>query len=561
VLVVSFVALAACVLVLTVDYQLFDTNYYTLWEATALLDGDHPYGDFYEWGVPLQAALSVVAQIVAGHRLIGEFVLAWLFIAASVAIAVRIALHLSQSVAATSATMVLAVVVLAATPIYHYPKLFLYTAAVPLAWWYMQRASMARAAVFGAATAVAFLFRHDHAVYIAALALCTFAAVHLVDRSHRSVRAFVRDGAVYAVAATLVVAPWAVMVQRGEGLPQYVRSRAEFFQNQSGKTFVWSALARMSPARAVRPDPESSSGLPTRSEAEAWLYQVTLLVPLLLLVSAARELRTRSGTDVTREVTIAAVFLLIMESRALREPSYFVVVAPITAALAARLVARRRPDTSAPRDATRRRWDAGSRLLFRAVVASMLLLTSIAALGYVRESELLRPREAVRRLRQARHALTAVPPIDGYLPRDQALRIDRATFSASDAGDKIPLMLRYVHDCTRTGDRILVTGSTPFQVGYYAERPVAGGHLFWHSGWRSDAVHEMESLALLKAHRVPFAVSTTDPVLQDFRQYPHIRDYLTAHYREVPESGGLLLIERHTTPTGRFGAVGFPCFR
>ena len=49
------------------------------------------------------------------------------------------------------------------------------------------------------------------------------------------------------------------------------------------------------------------------------------------------------------------------------------------------------------------------------------------------------------------------------------------------------VLLRYVHDCTSPGDRVLVTGSTPFQVGYLVERPIAGGHLFWRDGWRRDA--------------------------------------------------------------------------
>jgi hypothetical protein len=35
--------LTAAVLMYTVAEQIFDTNFYVLWEATALLAGDHPY--------------------------------------------------------------------------------------------------------------------------------------------------------------------------------------------------------------------------------------------------------------------------------------------------------------------------------------------------------------------------------------------------------------------------------------------------------------------------------------------------------------------------------------
>jgi hypothetical protein len=51
-------AFAAIVLILTAEYQIYDTNFYTLAETPGLLAGDHPYRDFFDWGVPLQAALS-----------------------------------------------------------------------------------------------------------------------------------------------------------------------------------------------------------------------------------------------------------------------------------------------------------------------------------------------------------------------------------------------------------------------------------------------------------------------------------------------------------------------
>ena len=45
-------ALNLVVLILTAEQQIYDTNFYSLWEATALLAGDHPYRDFFEWGIP-----------------------------------------------------------------------------------------------------------------------------------------------------------------------------------------------------------------------------------------------------------------------------------------------------------------------------------------------------------------------------------------------------------------------------------------------------------------------------------------------------------------------------
>ena len=47
-----FVGLStAAFLMLTLRRQLLNSdNFHLLWEATALLAGDHPYRDFFDWG-------------------------------------------------------------------------------------------------------------------------------------------------------------------------------------------------------------------------------------------------------------------------------------------------------------------------------------------------------------------------------------------------------------------------------------------------------------------------------------------------------------------------------
>ena len=46
-------ALSAFVLILTAESQIYDNNFYSLAETPGLLAGDHPYRDFFDWGVPL----------------------------------------------------------------------------------------------------------------------------------------------------------------------------------------------------------------------------------------------------------------------------------------------------------------------------------------------------------------------------------------------------------------------------------------------------------------------------------------------------------------------------
>jgi len=164
-------------------------------------------------------------------------------------------------------------------------------------------------------------------------------------------------------------------------------------------------------------------------------------------------------------------------------------------------------------------------------------------------------------MRSAATQLFVTPPIEGRLPTRDAQRYSQDVWNSGDPSDKGDFMLRYIHDCLAPGDRVLVTGSTPYHVGYYLRRPIAGGHLFWHHRWRADPVREAQSLALLERQSVPFAFSTHDPVLDDFRPYPKIREYLSRHYVELEGSGGLLLVDSRRHPTGRYGALGLPCFR
>src|SRR5512132_1545493 len=93
-------ALSAAVLIFTVKFQIYDTNFHGLWEATALLSGDHPYRDFFEWGIPLQALLSAAVQRGFGYRMLGEFVTQWVFLVAGAMLAFSCGVRLSRSVAA-----------------------------------------------------------------------------------------------------------------------------------------------------------------------------------------------------------------------------------------------------------------------------------------------------------------------------------------------------------------------------------------------------------------------------------------------------------------------------
>jgi hypothetical protein len=195
----------------------------------------------------------------------------------------------------------------------------------------------------------------------------------------------------------------------------------------------------------------------------------------------------------------------------------------------------------------------------------MLLLGVLNVYGMVRGTPLTRPWELVtERAPRALAQLLATPPLDAFMSREAAEAMLAAT--GGDAWNLGTLsegrhpLLRYLHDCTSPEDRVWVSGSTPFHVGYLIDRRIAGGHLYWHQAWRRDPEGQAVSLRLLRSTSVPFLFSANDPVLDELVPYPQIREHVLGHYDEVPGTAGHLFVERGRMPTSTFGPARFPCF-
>ena len=599
VLVIVVGVLTAVVLVLNSRAQLFDSNFIMLSEGMALLAGDHPYRDFFESGTPAGAYLSMAAQWLSGYRLIGEFLIHWILITAGVVLSFQLGSRLSGSVAALLAALAVALVLLSLAPTYHYTKIIVFPLALWCAWRYLERPGTGRAAAVGAIGALGFLFRHDYGLYIAVLAVASGALVLAAVPPREWLRIAVRHTSAAVIAAVLLLMPWAVTVARSEGLAAYTEARLAMYEAPPG--FVYRRLLDINPwrdLRAHRPPPEPGViafiwnparvdetvlrqleakyelrllpdrdaqgrlqyqipnrfdvrlfeldpyindgigfewdrleeirlGLPTPDSALAWLTQVMLVIPLLFMgsalwslarVRAAAELRDPARMDAQR-LLLAGVFLVAIDLSLFRQPSYMVVVAPLTLALAARFLAR-------------------GHVVARAAAVVVLLLTGYAGVVWAREAPMYEPSRLVERTSEAFERLLASPP-------------------ASAANDTF----RYLYECTAPGDRLLVTGSTPFDVNYYAERPFAGGHTLWHFNWRSDPAREAESMALLSRQRVPFAFSSSDPLLNDFTRYPRIHAYLVENFRAIDGFDGRLLVNTTLQPVRRFGERNLECFR
>jgi hypothetical protein len=510
---------AAFVLMVTAQEQIFDATFYAMANAVSILSGDRIYRDFFEPGVPLASYTAALAQLLSGHRLIGEFVRQWLFIVAAFGMATHLSLRLSQSAAATSVTMVTALLVLAVTPIYHHDKLFFFPLMVLVCWRYIDLPTARRGAMCGCVTAIAFLFRHDYGVYLGTGSLAAFVLARVAIPESRQVRAIIRDALAYIIAVLIVLSPWLVAVATREGLLEYARSRAELFEGTPGVAYA--SLLNINPVRTFRL-PLS----PSANTAIVWIQQMALLVSMALFLTGLWLVwRTWRQPDIDRReaccMLLAGSFLVVVDTALLRQPSYVVVVAPLTAGLSARFLATRV-------------------LAARVIAVTLVALTMLAALIWMRGNpvyELYKPLQASRSVVKTFTRLIAYPPDYEYLPFD------------------------YLRECTAPGDHILATGLTPPHVSYYAQRPIAGGHIRWRRGWRSDPFHEAQSLALLQRQSVPIAFSTADPVLDTFKSYPRIHAYLADNYTAVEGTKGFIMVDKRRRPTGTFGPDRFPCFR
>jgi hypothetical protein len=541
---------------------------------------------------------------------IAEVVLQWVFIVVGVVIAFHLGLQLSGSWKAMLAMVPVTMLMLANTPTYHYTKLFVFPLAIWLAWRYLDRPTPGRSAALGMVSSAAFFFRHDHGLWVGAASLLALVLGRVAGQASRQRRGTLIDLGAYTAAVTICLLPWVLVVQRTEGVVAYVQARGAVYQSAGNPyrrllgleglrelrpvslppskagtvEFVWAPgvdlalrqkLERQHGLRGPAPQPNlqrvryelanlydlnllelrryvrEESGfdwtrlnevryrLPSRATATLGIAQVALVIPLLLVVLGARE--ARRGWSRTREIPLdglrmilAGSVLAVVDAALLRQPSYVAAVMPLTAALSARFLARR---SDADRSI------AGARPISqraRRLAAMTLLIVTTCAAGLASAGVSMFGR-----------------PLDESI---DAAVTSVATLMASPPEGKSDAFV-YLRECTGPADRLLVGGMTPFHVNYYTRRALAGGHLYWHSGWRNDPERETESLALLRRQSVPFAYSTSDPILDDFSGYPRIRAHLMQHYAELPGSNGRILFDTRKQRVRDYGEQAWPCFR
>lgn len=513
---------------------LSNDHYVHLARAQQLLLGAVPVRDFVDPGMPLTYGASALARVLFGETQGSEVTLVLLGLAAGAALTALCAMSLTSSIGLTSLAVVLEV--LAYPRSYSYPKILLYALGACAVVAVSRRPTTGRVLACAVVAAVAFLFRHDHGLYIGLGTAVALALRHLPDA-----RAALRAVALFSGVVAVLLFPWAVFVQYYEGLPQYFHSALEFTRREVS-------------ASGLRALPGVSLDAPlSPANAEAWLAWLWVGTPIVsLIVAAARSLRgTEAWPGESAAVTGLAVTALVADYGFLRDPIAMRLpdAAVLPLLLLAWLVATAWAFTP----------HAGVRLVLR-IASLAVLVPAAAAVGYIGDVRERLDRAGVfdGSASMARH----VRAIRAELRKREAQALQ--TPSRVVAG--LAPLFDYLASCSRETDRLLVTGQYP-DVYLAAGRGFAGGHVAFMEGFYTSRREQERSLAWLQRETVPFVLLVRDaqPVFE--HDFPLLNGYISRSHTPlfdvaIPETDGVrLLVDRQRQATGTYAGTNWPCFR
>jgi hypothetical protein len=489
-----------------------------------MLFGDWPTRDFLDPGLPLMYAISAAAQLVFGRNLFAEAMLvsgAFGLAAALTIVAVR---DLTGSV---TAGLVAAACEVAIFPLtYSYPKVLLYAAGPLFMWWYQRRPSLARLTGLAAFVIFAFLFRHDHGIYLGAGAAV---AVALATGTGIQKRFAARLG-VFAGLLSLAVLPYLLYLALHGGVLTHFERGLAFSAAEAERTTLMT--------------PFFSAQASLAKNSAAFLYYVFQLLPIGAAAVLLARFKTPDWRTTAACVAPVIVIAFLVNHGFLRET-----------------LSDRLPDAVVPAlflAAWLMTTSRGSTLQSRVAVGACAVI--FVATGAI----------AVGQVGHTSEQLNRASLFGGFrrLPERFADRSDelheRFAVRQMPAGPVFALLplFAYLDRCTTPEHRLLLPGFIP-EVAFYARRPFAAGRASFFPGTFTSAADQAFSERRLAREVVPVAI-VSSPWRDGMPLF--IRQYIADRFTPVgsyPYSGGAVdvLVNRTLTPVSRDGATGWPCFR
>jgi hypothetical protein len=420
---------------------------------------------------------------------------------------------------------------------YSYPKVLMYAVAS----WAMvalsARASGRRIAIIAAVISVAFLFRHDHGLFVGVASVVCLA---MASRASGWSIFIKRAGAltVYTIALLL---PWIVFIALNGGLVEYFVGGLEYSRAEAVATALPGfPLVDLNPPRS------------TMANAEAWLFWLFWSLPLLsgvvLSVRVARGVERWSGES-------AAIAGLV------------VLATVVNASFLRQTLQVRLPDAVVPAAALGSwllalcwvgHWRVRTLQLAVQLATVSVLTISVVAIariadvaglydetdigrGPVRAAEHARE---VSRLLGSRHRQNLSPPS----------RVSRALMP----------FVSYLDRCTSVSDRLIVTGEFP-EVLVIAGRAFAGDGVVFGS-WYASVTHQERTVMRLHVRPPLFVVHAGD--YDGFRgRFGSVDAFVNGAYErfaEVPVEGTSsvrILVYSERVAARSDPETGWPCYR
>ena len=535
---------------------LTDDHFFYVVRGWQILFGDIPVRDFVDHGAPLYYYIAAAVQVLFGRGTLSELAFSTTVLSASAVVTFLLATRASGSIIAGLAACLLHVWL--GPRFYNYPKVLIYAVAIPLLWRFADRPSAQLRVWLAVLTVMAFLFRHDHGVFVGlatAVLMLSLTGLRFAER--------VRHLVIYGLLVLALVAPYFVFIQVNGGVVSYFRQASAWAErDRAREPVVW-------PGLFDNPDGESDEAkagslvAKVRDNGAAWVYYTEILLPFfaLFVLAASRDGFRPEWPHAREKLAMVAVLGAVLDAGFLRSP------------LEARLA-----DPSVPLAILMAWWlvslprmllgDASLRPSWLPVRWPIRVAVTVVGAGIAILFAVLVKGDLYTRLDKASmtdrfgKAFERVGVISNQLRVDWDLGLWAAR---PERPDLITLSL-YVNACTTPDDRVLVQSYLP-QVLAIARRAFAGGHADLRPGFFEFEEAQRLTVERLRSRSVPIILLDTEDSLRSFyRSFPIVTAYIDQEYRQAgmhifDERFGLTLyVKKDRTPTGTYEPLGWPCF-
>ena len=537
---------------------LTDDHFFYLARGWQILFGDVPVRDFVDHGAPLYYYVAAAVQALFGRGTLSELLFSVTVLACGATLTFWLAARASGSV--VLGLLGAGFQVLLDPRFYNYPKILAYATAIPLLWSFAERPSARNRFGVAVATAIWFLFRHDHGVFIAGAMVATLALSSDMPWSQRF-----RHVAIYGALVVVLLAPYLVFIERSGGVYTYFRQASEWAARDRERAPVeWPGLVDY--PSGVSDDARSGAAVErvvaiARDNIVAWTFYAELLIPLfaLFVLAASKDgfrpgwprARIKLATVVVLGVVLDAGFLRSPLEARLADPSVplAILIAWLARAVPLMILSRR----SLQPAVARRPWPARGGV---AMVGTMLAFVLAIGMtnGFVRrlEKTALKGEEGpIEKARRTARQLRAEWHLESWMAR-------------ANRKELVSLAL-YVNACTMPADRVLVQAYMP-QVLALARRAFAGGHADLRPGFFGTEEAQRLTVARLQRQSVPLILLEADDEYRGFRRsFPLVTAYIDERYRLAETGvfdgfGVTLFVRRDAIPRGVWGPLGWPCY-